>query len=1320
MSLSWRRDFGADASILRGERVSFPFDLPSTTVHGTLEHLVIPYFGGTAGEKQAIIFGDRTLTFTELNAQANALARSLRKRLGYGKHRNPTCIGLHMGPSDSVIVAIFAVLKLGAAYLPLDPKYPSKRLKRMVETSKPLCVITDDENCVEMGRIVQQIQSEKRPDLFKFDDLSGKQAIRLYDYRLDESDLLTDTSFNRDSPPACILYTSGSTGLPKGVIISHKAILHRVSALWSCFSLTSEDVGCFKSSLSFVDSISEIFGFTLHGNPIVVAPYCITSTPKHFLDLLDNSDVTWLMLVPTLLDEILCVLEKRSSDSSSDSDSDNDSDGDSKSGTNTLQKIKYWVSTGEDLSIQLAQRFFDIFPEQSLCNIWGATELTGDVTHSEYKLKDMDDVRKLGKMPIGAPIQNTNIYILDENMQLVALNERGIAYVSGPNISDGYLNDTGTNSIETRHTVYDAYFDPNKAKADTKRFLPNTFDYHPQHQTLYNTGDYLRAVRGATGEIQLVFEGRMDSQVKVRGFRIDLSEIDAAVYEIPGVMRAHTFCHTGDDNKKTCVSYFKARDFSPACDVDIVTEHLKMTLPSFTIPTGIVPVDEFPLLPNGKVDPAALHVEYKESLMTPEEREKEREEKQRREEEEIQRQKDELKRIEEERKERQEELARQAEERRREQEEMMKKAQEEFERKQEEKEKQLREEQEQLRQEREMLAKKEEEALAEKENTPEHESSNESENEEEKSSSDEDKKEEEKEIDEDEELGSDDEVVLTPTTMTDGLTKFAVIKLTSAHEQEEGEKAKLVTARSIESDTKDTEEQTTEDKNDVGVKKPEEESENTVEEETKPVDELTISEENSDVDNSKNNDPPTPPNSPLENKEFPFSDDKIEETKKDEPMAAEQATPESKEESVREENEDLKVRRQLFANDEDQPIAIENGETQAVNHATNEEIVGEEKDVIKTNEDQIVKENGEIAEVKVLDENGNDDEKKIAEEHIEEQQKETNKENEDGADNEIDRDVQAEEIEPEEIIEPSENELLIIDVISEVLGLSKEEISMENDFFLLGGNSLNAILAINKLQDGGLLMKIEDFFQAQHLGDLLDINYDVTNDDFDIPEYEAVSLHESTVKELEIGCQLAVEGFVQKEPLTVAMDIPVEEKKSYLDTGMKMVAIDGKDYSFLIRKKETHQVVGMVINMDFSERNLDDAEVQQIPSSQLKAFSQYSTDVEKWAKDELGVTDSKQWLVQLVTVISENMDVHLKASLLKLMQLETLKVAKQKNFVGACGIYTHPLATSVATAVGLETNKLFDPIKDYTYDGEKYFDKIEPQDTRFCVMSKKV
>ncbi|KAJ9597801.1 hypothetical protein L9F63_011343, partial [Diploptera punctata] len=350
--------------------------------------------------KTALLFQDNKLTFSELNARANQLARAMLLRTEATPNQDGDyIIAVCIEPSIELVVTLLAIWKLGAAYLPLDKAFPAARVKHILTEARPMLVVAESpRECYIAATALQTSLSQ--------------QAQKLSDSSLSDSSMLSVGG------PAIVLYTSGSTGVPKGVRLPHRAILNRLRWQWSTFPYSAgEQVCCFKTALTFVDSVSELWGPLLCSRSVLVLPKEVTKDPERLVSTLDQHKVERLVLVPSLLRSILMVLRP-----------------------GQLASLRTWVCSGEPLSAQLARDFFDHFNEQThkLCNFYGSTEIMGDVTY--HVLDSAAQVKEMSKVPIGKTVDNTAIYLLDNNYRPVMSGSMGELYVSGLNLALGYVN----------------------------------------------------------------------------------------------------------------------------------------------------------------------------------------------------------------------------------------------------------------------------------------------------------------------------------------------------------------------------------------------------------------------------------------------------------------------------------------------------------------------------------------------------------------------------------------------------------------------------------------------------------------------------------------------------------------------------------------------------------------------------------------------------------------------------------------------------------------------------------------------------------------
>lgn len=428
----------------------------------------------------AVVHGDRRLTFRQLDQAGTELAAYLRS-LGVGVDE---CVGLYVEPSPDLVVGVWGILFAGGAYLPLSPEYPEDRLRYMLEDSGTKVVVTQDHLADRLAGLVPQ----------------GTRVVTVEDA---EGFTGAPDAAPRSDSLAYVIYTSGSTGRPKGVMIEHGSIVSQMRWLHAFGHLGSEAVVLQKTPMSFDAAQWEILAPVFGGRVVMGAPG-VHRDPEALIATIVEYEVTTLQCVPTLLQALLDT-----------------------EGLRACTSLRRVFSGGEALSRQLARKVTDELPWASLINLYGPTECTINAT---AHLVDPDALGDgAGTVPIGVPVDNTQCFILDENLSPADIGEVGELYIGGVQLARGYLARPGQTA---------------------ERFVPSPF---VPTERLYRTGDL--AHWNPDGSIQ--FSGRVDNQVKLRGHRVELDEIAVAIEEHTWVRRAAAVVtddtRTGFQNLVACV-----------------------------------------------------------------------------------------------------------------------------------------------------------------------------------------------------------------------------------------------------------------------------------------------------------------------------------------------------------------------------------------------------------------------------------------------------------------------------------------------------------------------------------------------------------------------------------------------------------------------------------------------------------------------------------------------------------------------------------------------------------------------------------------------
>ena len=481
----------------------------------------------------AVVYEDQQLTYAELNQRSNQLAHYLVEQ-GVGLEVK---VGLCLERSLEMMIGILGILKTGAAYVPIDPDYPQQRIEYLVSDSGIPFLLTQSD-------LLDTILNDPARVVLCLDQ--DWPAIALSS---------TDNLVVGVSPYnlAYMIYTSGSTGQPKGVMLQHASISNHILWRQRTFAFTHKDVVLQKTPLSFDVSVFEWALALLIGAKLILARSGGHREPDYLLELIDKHQITTTQVVPALLSFLVGDKAKEK-----------------------MQSFQCLFSGGEALSHGLCNKFKEMDLAGALCNVYGPTEAAIDTAYWCY-----DPVPNVEIAPIGKPIDNSKIHILDSYLNPVPIGVVGELYIGGEGLARGYYN---------------------KSVLTAEKFLPDPFSTDLGCR-LYKSGDLVRYL--ADGNIEFI--GRTDHQVKVRGFRIELGEIEAVILDKSGIMQCVVLVQTNgrEATDKYIVAYI-VTDAGVEINQDELRQLLISQLPDYMVPTFFVFLNELPLTPNGKIDRKAL------------------------------------------------------------------------------------------------------------------------------------------------------------------------------------------------------------------------------------------------------------------------------------------------------------------------------------------------------------------------------------------------------------------------------------------------------------------------------------------------------------------------------------------------------------------------------------------------------------------------------------------------------------------------------------------------------------------------------------------
>lgn len=481
-------------------------------------------------DAEALRFRSQSLSYKELNARANQVGNYLRK-CGVGRD---VLVAVCADRSIEMVVALLAILKAGGAYLPIDPEYPADRLRLILREANPPVVLTQshlldhfpasETDCLCLDSDWDQVAGESTSNLGI--EVGGKDV-------------------------AYAIYTSGSTGRPKGVLNVHEGIVNRLLWMQDAYLLQPGDRVLQKTPFTFDVSVWEFFWPMLNGSTLLIAEPGGHRDPSYLVKLIQEEQISFIHFVPSMLRIFLET-----------------------PGVEECRSLKKVFCSGEVLPYETQQRFFERL-EAELHNLYGPTEAAVDVTYWACRKDSGNRI-----VPIGLPIANTQIVILDDNRQPVPVGASGELYIGGVNLARGYLH---------------------QPDLTAENFVPNPF---PELDTdrLYRTGDLARFL--PDGNIEYL--GRNDFQVKINGFRIELGEIEANLTACPGVRDAVAIVREDAPSDKRLIAYYTSTSDDSPPIAEELRSRLSAILPEHAVPAAFVRLETLPLTPHGKLDRRAL------------------------------------------------------------------------------------------------------------------------------------------------------------------------------------------------------------------------------------------------------------------------------------------------------------------------------------------------------------------------------------------------------------------------------------------------------------------------------------------------------------------------------------------------------------------------------------------------------------------------------------------------------------------------------------------------------------------------------------------
>ena len=511
--------------------------LPRTTLAALIEHQM-----RASAQACALSVASTSMTYAELDRRTAALAAALQHR-GVGPG---TVVAVAIPRSVELVLALVAVLRAGGAYLPLDLAHPPERLATIVQSARPQRVLA-----VTATR--QRVPDCEPLCVDRFE--SGEWPVATP--HACGSTAMPNRGPAGPDDPAYVIYTSGSTSTPKGVVVNHDAIVNRLMWMAEHYSIGASDRVLQKTPATFDVSVWEFFLPLMQGAVLVVAPPDAHKDPVQLLEIMARERITTLHFVPSMLAAFLTELGMRNTPSGQAA---------------PLCDVRRVFCSGEALPAATRDRFHHLI-QADLHNLYGPTEAAVDVSYWPADAQD-----RSVPVPIGWPVWNTALYVLDACLRPAPVGVAGHLYIAGRQLAQGYLG---------------------RADLTEQRFMPDPFG--PPGARMYATGDLAR--RRPDGALE--FLGRSDHQVKIRGLRIELEEIEAVLAHAPGVAQVAVVARSDQPGQDRLVAYVVAHP-QVSIQAEVLREHAAQRLPDYMVPAAFVELQDLPVTVNGKLDRKAL------------------------------------------------------------------------------------------------------------------------------------------------------------------------------------------------------------------------------------------------------------------------------------------------------------------------------------------------------------------------------------------------------------------------------------------------------------------------------------------------------------------------------------------------------------------------------------------------------------------------------------------------------------------------------------------------------------------------------------------